>query len=192
MKYGYARVSTTSQELANQIEILKNEKCDVIFSEKISGSFNVAGKERFEFNKLLNIVKENDVIVVTKIDRLARNTKQAISIIEDLFSRKVKVHVLNMGIIEDTPQGNLIFSIISAFSQYERDMIVERTQEGKFLAKQKEGYVEGRPKKYPKVKINHAMDLLEKMSYKKVSEITGISVSTLTREKRKRKFDNKN
>ncbi|MBG9479380.1 recombinase family protein [Lysinibacillus sphaericus] len=184
MKYGYARVSTIHQDLESQLQQLENENCDVIYNEKISGT----KKERPEFQKLINVLNEGDTLVVTKVDRFARNTKNALEIIQDLFNRNIRVHILNMGIIENTPSGKLIFSIFSAFAEFERDMIVERTQEGKAIAKQKEGFSEGRPKKYTKKQLDHAMQLKDSgMSYKQISDVTGISKSTLTREYSKRK-----
>lgn len=183
MKIGYARVSTIHQDLEAQIQQLKNENCNKIYEEKISGT----KKERPEFEKALQELQEGDMLVVTKVDRFARNTMHALDIIQQLFERGVRVHILNMGIIENTPTGKLIFSIFSAFAQFERDMIVERTTEGKEIARQKKDYREGRPKKYTKAYLNHAMDLLEENSYKAVEEMTGISKSTLIRERKKRK-----
>ncbi|PRS16523.1 resolvase [Bacillus paralicheniformis] len=184
MKYGYARVSTKSQELKSQIDALKKEGCDEIFQEKFTGTT----KERPEFERLLQTLEEGDTIVITKLDRFARSANDATSIIEDLFKRGIRVHVLNMGIVEDTSTGRLVFNIMSSFAQFERDMIVERTQEGKAIAKQKDDFREGRPKKYGKKQVEHALQLLDEgNSYKEVSETTGISVSTLTRAKRKAK-----
>jgi len=132
-------------------------------------------------------LKEGDTLVVTKMDRLARTTADGIHTIKDLFERDIKVHVLNMGLIEDTPTGRLILHIMLSFSEFERDMIVERTQEGKMIAKQKPDFREGRPKKYGRRQIEHALLLLETHSYKQVESMTGISKSTLIRAKRKQK-----
>ena len=82
--------------------------------------------------------------------------------------------------------GQLIVTNLLAFAEFERAMIIERTQGGKAIAKQREDFREGRPKKYSSKKINHALELLENHSYKQVEELTGISKSTLIREKRKR------
>lgn len=181
IKYGYARVSTIHRDLQAQLHQLKKENCDEIFSEKFTGTT----KERPEFQKLISILQEGDTLVVTKLDRFARSTQDAIEIIKDLFNRNIKVHVLNMGVIENTPTGKLIFTIFSAFTEFERDMIVERTQEGKQIAKQNPNFREGRPRKFSKHQINHALSLLENNSYKQVEEMTGISVSTLVRAKKK-------
>lgn len=182
MKIGYARVSTNGQDFTGQIEALEAEGCDKIYREKFTGT----RKDRPEFKRLLSDLKKGDTLVVTKLDRFARSARDAIEIIEDLFEKGIRVHVLNMGIVEDTPTGRLIFNIMVSFAQFERDMIVERTQEGKAIAKQREDFREGRPKKFSKKQIEHALRLLDEgNSYKEVSETTGISVSTLTRARRK-------
>lgn len=183
MKYGYARVSTIHQDLESQLQQLKKENCDEIFAEKISGTKS----DRPEFQKLLTKIKPGDTLVVTKVDRFARNTRNALEIIQELFNQDVRVHILNMGIIENTPTGKLIFSIFSAFAEFERDMTIERTQEGKAIAKQKPGFRDGRPRKYTKEQLDHAMELLKGNSYTKVEKMTGISKSTLTRERKRRK-----
>lgn len=181
MKYGYARVSTIGQDLSTQVDMLKKEGCEKIFKDKMTGT----KKDRPAFNELLQLLGNGDTLVVTKLDRFARSTKEGIEIIQDLFKRGISVHVLNMGLVEDTPTGRLILSIMLAFAEFERDMIVERTQEGKALAKQRDDFREGRPKKFSRAQINHALKLLEDNSYKKVEDMTGISISTLTRAKRK-------
>lgn len=180
MKYGYARVSTMHQDLEAQLQALKRENCDVIYKEKFTGT----KKARPEFNELLEVLEDGDTLVITKLDRFARSTTDGINTIKDLFEKGVRVHVLNMGLIEDTPTGRLILSVMLAFAEFERDMIVERTQEGKAIAKQREDFKEGRPKKYNKKKIDHALQLLQNHSYKQVEEITGISKSTLIRAKK--------
>ncbi|APC50379.1 resolvase (plasmid) [Virgibacillus halodenitrificans] len=181
MRYGYARVSTFHQDLQSQIKELEKERCEEIYCDKFTGT----KKERPEFQKLLAVLGKGDTLVVTKLDRFARSSLDGINIIKELFEKGIKVHVLNMGMVEDTPTGRLIFNIMMAFAEFERDMIVERTQEGKAMAKQREGFREGRPKKYSNKQRKHAVSLLENYTYKEVEEMTGISVSTLIREKRK-------
>ena len=180
MKYGYARVSTLSQDLEAQLQTLKKEGCEKIYSEKFTGT----KADRPQFTTLLECLESGDTLVVTKLDRFARSTSDAIEIVKKLFKKGVKVHVLNIGLVEDTPTGNLIFTVMSAFAQFERDMIVERTQEGKAIAKQREDYREGRPKKYTKKQLDHALILLKTHSYKQVEEMTGSSKSTLIRSKK--------
>lgn len=183
MKYGYARVSTSKQELEVQLNQLEKEGCKKIFKEKHTGT----KADRPELKKVIDILQNGDTLVVTKLDRLARNTKEGIEIIDDLFRRDVKVHVLNIGLLENTTMGRFFLQTMLAVAEMERNMIVERTQEGKKIARQNEGYKEGRPKKFSKMQIQHAMELLENHSTSQVSKMTGISTRTLFREKSKTK-----
>ncbi|MFE4428789.1 recombinase family protein [Peribacillus butanolivorans] len=181
MKYGYARVSTVSQDLDSQLQALEKEGCNKIYSEKVTGTKS----DRPEFKELFSILEDGDTLVVTKLDRFARSTVDAIQKVKELFEKGVKIHILNMGLVEDTPTGRLILTIMSGFAEFERDMIVERTQEGKAIARQREDFVEGRPNKYSKKQIAHALELLETNSYTEVEKMTGISKSTLIRAKKK-------
>lgn len=123
------------------------------------------------------------MIIVTKLDRFARNTGEDLQMIQQLFENQVKINILNMGTIDDTPVGRLIFTVFSAFAQFERDMIVTRTQEGKSYARRHNPkYHEGRPKVYSDEKIWQAYQLHQKgMTYRELSLRTGISISTLRR-----------
>lgn len=181
MKYGYARVSTRHQDLEGQMRQLEDEHCDRIYFEKITGTKN----DRPEFQKLLQEIETGDTLIVTKLDRFARSTQDALNTIKFLFEKGVKINVLNLGVIENTSTGRLIFTIFSAFADFERDLIVERTQEGKEIAKQRPGFREGRPKKFSQQQIDLAMRLLQEHSYTEVEKMTGISKSTLTRHKRR-------
>lgn len=180
MRYGYARVSTVGQDLQAQINALEAEGCDVIYSEKFTGTKT----DRPEFQRLLAELKVGDTLIVTKLDRFARSTLEAIQTIRELFERGVKIHVLNIGVVENTPSGRLIFNVLSSFAEFERDLIVERTQEGKAIAKQRPDFREGRPPKYTRKQIEHALGLLGSHSYSEVEDLTGISKSTLLRAKR--------
>ncbi|UED72144.1 recombinase family protein [Brevibacillus sp. HD3.3A] len=179
MKYGYARVSTLAQDLTAQIEELKREGCEVIYEDKFTGT----KADRPKFMEVLALIQKGDTLVVTKLDRFARSTIDAIQTVKTLFERGVKIHILNMGLVEDTPTGRLIFSVMSAFAEFERDMIVERTQEGKAIARQRDDFREGRPRKHSKQQVKHALQLLVEHSYKEVEEMTGISKRTLIRRK---------
>ncbi|OAX75727.1 resolvase [Lactiplantibacillus plantarum] len=179
MKYGYARVSTTDQKLANQIELLKLAGAEKVFQEKFTGTTT----ERPEFQKLLQQLNPDDTLIVTKLDRFARNTREALDIIQDLFNREIKVNILNMGLIDNTPTGQLIFTIFSAFAQFERDMIVTRTQEGKAYAKRNDPHFrEGRPQTYTDEQMRLAYQLRQQgMTYKMIARKTGISERTQQR-----------
>lgn len=186
MKYGYTRVSTKGQLDGNSIEeqttAIKSLYADAeIIVESYSGA-----KERPLFNQILERTQKDDYVVVTKLDRFCRSTKEGLEYIDLLMNKGVKIHILNMGLIENTPMGRLIVTNLLAFAEFERAMIIERTQGGKAIAKQRADFKEGRPKKYNDKKISHALELLNIYSYKQVEEITGISKSTLIREKRNR------
>jgi DNA invertase Pin-like site-specific DNA recombinase len=148
-------------------------------------AFTGTKSHRPELDKLMNIMQPNDTLIVTKLDRMARSATQGIELIQSLLNKEISVHVLNMGLMDNTPTGKLIRSVMLAFAEFERDMIVERTQEGKAIARQKADFKEGRPVEHGKEKIAHAMELLKDHSYTQVEAMTGISKSTLTRAKRK-------
>lgn len=186
MIYGYARVSTTGQcrdgnSLEEQTAALKNYGCQEIITEAFSGKT----MERPQFTHLLEQLKQGDTLVVCKLDRFARTAIEGVQTVRELFERGIRVHILNMGLIENTLTGNLILTVMLAFAEYERGMIVERTQTGKAIAKQNPNFKDGRPKKYSQPQINLALSLLEQgNTYKQVESMTGISKSTLIRAKR--------
>ena len=157
--------------------------CEEIVAEAFTGKT----MERPKFQSLLERLQPNDTLVVCKLDRFARTTIDGVQTVRGLFERGVKVNILNMGMVENTLTGNLIMTIMLAFAEYERGMIVERTQTGKMIARQNPDFRDGRPKKYSPTQLKLAMELLESgKSYKQVQILTGISKSTLVREKRKR------
>ena len=189
---GYVRVSTKGQldgySIDQQIgEILSVYKEVVIYEEGLSGA-----KERPVFNEVLSILEKDDILVVTKLDRFCRTTKEGLQCIDMLLEKGVKIHILNMGLIENTPVGKLIVTNLLAFAEFERAMIIERTQSGKAIAKTKEGFKEGRPKKFTKKQLDNALSMLNinggNYSYSQVEELLGISKSTLIRENNKRKI----
>lgn len=185
MIYGYARVSTSGQardgnSLEIQILSLKRAGAAKIFYDVFSGAKN----SRPQLDKLLKIIQEGDILIVTKLDRIARSLIQGVQLLEGLSDRGVTVEVLNMGVIDNSPTGKLIRNIMLAFSEFEREIIKQRTQEGKEIAKKNPEFRDGRPKKFKRVQIKHALELLKENSYKQVAAMTGISVSTLVRANR--------
>lgn len=148
MIYGYARVSTKGQardgnSLEHQIAVLKNAGAEKIFSDSFTGT----KIDRPEFDKLKETLTNGDKLIVTKLDRFARSAVQGSELIESLIQQGVTVHILNMGIMDNTPTGKLIRTIMLGFAEFERDMIVQRTQEGKEIARSKGVRVDGRPEK---------------------------------------------
>ena len=139
--------------------------------------------ERPIFTKLINQLKENDTLVVSKLDRFARTTIEGIKVVEELFKRKISIHILNVGLLEDTPMGRFFLTTMLAVAELERNMIIERTQSGKELARQDPNFKDGRPPKYTQEELYNALILLQTHSYSQVIKATGISKSTLIRAK---------
>ena len=189
MIYGYMCVSTAGQVKGNSLEeqkrVLEANGATVIYQDTFTGTKS----SRPNLSILLARLQEEDTLVVTKLDRFARNTVDGINMVHDLLKRGVKVNILNMGMVDNTPTGKLILTVMLGFAEFERDMIVQRTQEGKAIAKMKEGFTEGRPRKFTEEEMDWAISLLDTNSYKEVAEITNISKSTLIREVKKRKME---
>lgn len=183
MIYGYARVSTICQSnngnsLGQQVNELVKYGCNEVVQEAYSGKT----MDRPAFNNLVNLLKPGDTLVVCKLDRFARTTVEGVKVIQELFNRGVKVHILNMGLIEDTSVGRLILTVLLAFAEFERNQITERTQLGKSIARQDPNFKDGRPLKYSKEQIALALKLLDEgNTFKTVEKCTGISKSTLCR-----------
>lgn len=178
--YGYARVSTLGQSLYTQVrdlELAGVPKANIFF-EKYTGTTT----DRPVFKEQLSKLQSGDTLTVTKLDRLARNTSQALSLVSDFNKRGIFLHVLNIGKIDSTPSGRLLFTVFSAFADFERDLIVARTQEGKAYAKKHNpNFKDGRPKKLTDSKLKYALHLREDehLTYKQIAKEIGVSESTL-------------
>lgn len=182
MIYGYARVSTKGQSLDVQLDKLLEAGVNSrkIYSEKFSGKTT----NRPRFKALIRRLQPNDILVVTKLDRMARNTREALNIIEPLLDKGVMVRVLNIGMIENSSVGRFFLRTLLSIAEMERDMILERVTEGKEKARQRKGYKEGRPKRKITKRYREAYELLATHSYSEVTIETGISKSTLVRIKK--------
>lgn len=181
--YGYARVSTRGQDLHDQIDQLKNNNVDVknIYAEKYTGT----KLDRPEFDKLVSKLQPNDEVVVTKLDRLARNTREALDVMDPLMEKGVTFNVLNIGVLDNKPQGKFFRTVLLAVAEMERDMIVERTQSGKRYAKaHNPNYREGRPKRQITPHYRAVYDYLQKHSYSETEKAFNISRSTIYRIKK--------
>ncbi len=186
MIYGYARVSTATQgrdgnSLEDQVAALEKYGRQEIIKEAFIGKT----MDRPEFLRLLERLKEGYTLVVCKLDRFARTAIEGVQTVRELFDRGIRVHFLNMGLIENTLTGNLILTVMLAFAEYERGTIVERTQTGKAVARLDPNFKDGRPKKFKPEQIQLALSLLEQgKTYRQITTMTGISKSTLIRAKR--------
>ena len=191
MIYGYCRVSTRKQltdgnSLQAQTEEirLRYENAQII-EEQYTG----ISTDRPIFTDLVEKLQIGDTLVVTKLDRLARNTVEGIQVVESLFNKGVAVHVLNVGLLENTTMGKFFLTTLLAVAEMERNTIIERTKAGKEVAKTKAGFKDGRPKKYTQAQLEIALDLIENRSksYTEVERDMRISKSTLTRAMRERR-----
>lgn len=188
MIYGYARVSTPGQDrFGNGLEAQREKLRDAGAVEVREDVFTGTKSDRPALTKLLADLTRGDTLLVTKLDRLGRSVGQVNDIIEDLIDRGVIVNVLNLGIMDNTSTGRLMRNMLLAIAEFERDMIVERTADGKAVARQNPGYREGRRPKFSRAQLDHAMALLRDHSYAQVEKMTGISKATLGRERRRRK-----
>lgn len=136
MVYGYARVSSDGQDRygnskQGQTEALKTAGCEKVYYEHFTGT----KMDRPEFTKLMGELQSGDTLKVTKLDRFARTAADGANKIKELMARGVTVHILNMGLIENTPTGRLMMQILLAFAEFERDNIMERMNEGKAIAR---------------------------------------------------------
>lgn len=148
MIYGYARVSTNGQAKdGNSLEVQEKSLLENGAVQIYKDSFTGTKKHRPELDKLMSKLQSGDMLVVTKLDRIARSAIQGSQLISELLAKDVKVNILNMGIMDNTPTSKLIRTMFFGFAEFERDMIVERTSEGKAIARQREDYREGRPPK---------------------------------------------
>ncbi|NRD81011.1 recombinase family protein [Bacillus sp. BRMEA1] len=175
--YGYARVSTRQQELARQLDLLKNYNCNEILTEKMTGTKT----NRPELNRLKDKLRPRDTVVVESFSRLGRSTKDLIDLVNYFEEHDVKLISLKENFDTSTPQGRLMMTVFQAFSQFERELIVERTKEGLKSARAR-GRQGGRPKVNSR-EITKAINLYhtEQYSVKEIVEMTGISRATLYR-----------
>lgn len=179
MNIGYARVSTQDQDLSLQIDALNNAGCKKIYKEKITGS----KKERPQLNELLEQLREGDVIVIWKLDRLARSLKDLVSLVNEIQEKGGALHSLNDQIDTTTPHGKFTFHIFAALAEFERDIIRERTKAGLAAARAR-GRKGGRPKGLSK-KAQHTAIIAEKLyqerelTVKEICEQLSISKGTL-------------
>lgn len=192
MIYGYARVSTYRQgKEGNSLTDQQAQLTAAGATEIVSDTYTGTKMDRPAFDELLNKLQSGDTLIVTKLDRFARTATDGATMIKTLLDRGVKVQVLNMGVIDNTPIGKLSMQVILAFAEFERDMIVERTQAGRAAAKAAGTMVDGRPHKFKTAQIDLAMQLLDNgESYTTVAQKTGISKATLVRARQKQKANN--
>lgn len=175
--FGYARVSTEQQNLDRQLDALKKYGCDMIYNEKMTGT----KRDRPELAKMLDRMTEGDTVVIESLSRLGRSTKDLIELTELFQSKGVHLVSLKESIDTSTSTGKLLFTLMSAIAQFERDVIADRTREGLKSARAR-GRTGGRPKTSPDA-IRKAIKLYNTRQYsvKEIEELTRIKKSTLYR-----------
>jgi len=150
MKIGYIRVSRDKQTTALQEDAMRQEQCDRVFTDKMSGKLF----DRPEFLRMLDVARPGDVIVVWRLDRLGRSLRQLIETVTMLAERGIELRSLKENIDTTTPTGKLLFHIIGAMAEFERDVISERTQAGLEAARAR-GRRGGRPKAIEKIELRN-------------------------------------
>ena len=176
MKLGYARCSTLDQNLDWQIDALTKEGCDRIFQEKFTGT----RKDRPELLRMMDMLREGDTVIICELTRLSRSVKDLFELVEQVEKAGAKIKSLKEPWLDTTtPQGRLLFTIFSGVSQFERELIRERTMEGLASARAR-GRMGGRPGKDKKI-VEQALTLYDSKAYSvdEISKTTGISRATL-------------
>lgn len=189
VRYGYARVSTIEQNLDRQIEALKKENCQEIFTEKLSG----ATMQRPELKKILDQIQEGDTIIISDMTRISRSTRDLFNLIDLLKEKGAFLKSINdtwLDLSKENATSELMLTIFAGIAQFERALLRERQAEGIAIAKKK-GIYKGRPKTFTEnnPRLAHALELIESSdkTIKEISRITNISESTLYRALRKKR-----
>ena len=174
---GYARVSTADQNLERQLDMLRQHGADIIFQEKMSGT----KRERPELNKLLSHIALGDTVIVESLSRLGRSTKDLIELVELMNKKGVQLVSIKEQIDTNTSTGRLLFTLMSALAQFERDVIAERTREGLNAARAR-GRKGGRPRCNPH-RLKQALKLYASGQHTvaEIEDLTGIKRATLYR-----------
>lgn len=182
MKFGYARVSTEAQSLDCQIDALNKYGVDELLTEKMTGT----KRSRPELDRLIDKMREGDTVVIESLSRLGRSTKDLLALVELFNERGVVLVSLKENIDISTPTGKLLVTVLSALCQFERDLTVQRTNEGLTAARAR-GRKGGRPPADKKA-IEKALKLYDAkaMSVAEICEVCGISQGTLYKAKNER------
>ena len=165
---GYARVSTTEQNTTSQVDALSQQGASKVFVDTYTGT----KMSRPEFDKAMDYLREGDLLVVTRLDRLGRSTKDLLSIAEQLKVRGIGLKVLEQNIDTSTAEGRLFFTIVSAFAEFEHSLIVSRTRDGLAAARAR-GRTGGRKPKLSEAQVREIKKLYS-AGEKSVAEIANL------------------
>ena len=177
--FGYARVSTGEQSLDRQNDELTAAGAEMVYEEVGSGK---KGAVRPQWDELLRSLRQGDTLVVTELSRLGRSTSQLSQLADDLSDRGISLKILNLGIDTGTPSGKLVYSIIAAVAEMERDLLIERTNSG-LAASRSRGRKGGRKREFSPAAVRRAQDRYDKgdLSVTEIARLAGVSRQTLYR-----------
>lgn len=180
MLIGYARTSTTDQKagLAAQLRDLAQASCEKVFQEEVS-SVDKDGREQLK--AALEFVREGDILVVTKLDRLARSVKHLLELTERLEAKGAALRILGMGIDTATPNGRLMLNLLGSIAQFEREIMLERQREGIAKAKAEGKYKGRKPTEAEKVAEIKRLVAVEKLSATEAAKRVGVARATAYR-----------
>lgn len=174
-RIGYGRVSTADQSVSSQEDALEAVGCDRVFTDTFTGT----KKDRPELNKALDVLRNGDTLVVTRLDRLGRSAKDLLQIVTGLEERGVEFEVIEQSIDTKTAEGKLFFTIISGFAEFEREIMRSRTMDGLAAARAR-GRLGGRPAKFtPKQKAQIVRLYNDGMHVSEIMEMFGASRPTI-------------
>jgi len=178
-QYGYARVSTGDQDVSRQLDELAAAGCERTWSEAASGK---RGAHRPEWSALLSHLRGGDMLVVVELSRLGRNAGDLARLAEEMDDRQISLRILNLGLDTSTPAGRLIYQVIAAVGEMERELLVERTLSGLKAARAR-GRVGGRRQSITPAQITRARKLHAegRLTMAEIAAVTGFSPSTLYR-----------
>lgn len=185
-RIGYARVSTKDQSLDSQIDVLKEQGCERIYSEKVSGR----KYKRTELDRCLDYIRDGDTLVITKLDRLGRTTKQLIELSQYLEEKGIDLEIIDTNVNTKDAMGKMFFTMMSAFAELEANLLSERTKKGLESARAR-GRKGGRPG-IGEEKEEMIMSLYDSKKYtgEEISKMTKVSRTTIYKVIKKREGDN--
>jgi DNA invertase Pin-like site-specific DNA recombinase len=176
-RIGYGRVSTADQNADSQRDALTKAGVDQIFLDTFTGTKS----SRPQLDRMKEQLRSGDTIVITRLDRLGRSTKDLLNLVSDLKEQGVNLEVIEQNINTSTPEGKLFFTLVASFAEFEREIMRARTIDGLASARAR-GRVGGRKPAMTQAKINTARQMYSEGKYvKEIAEVLGVSRPTIYR-----------